>query len=456
MFCVVFIGSLLVSFSSVGFIPERPSEPQALGFGIEGDVIYTGYNYSGTAPAIAYSPVTEQYLLVFEGSNNNGEIKGVFIDANTGENLLLFSIFDSTVVKAKNPDVAYDSDHDRFFVVYERENNARDIEIYGRVVYGGAGYPGGLFPDNKDIKISGEQDEDHTEPAVVHNSDDDEYLVVFVDTPRRIMGQMVQAHEKTPALLGTAFTILNYASGNVYTPDVAWTGVHNSFLAVWHRDRGSGADWIHAHYLHDAYIGSAQKYGSVVKVAPYNEGEDPLTGSCRTPSVAFDTVEDNFLVVFAHQEPGANPVPYSIHGTRLKGRGDQGNPLEGYGFPIETTLNAENDTHNTPSVGYCGVDNEMHVVYATADIGAAGGDLYRVYDRKVTSKSVSSKLEVNKGDGSQILQIPTIIGTGDGRCLAAWRYQKSSTDWDIAAQRIAVQKIFYSNLRHLPYIFYSQ
>jgi len=435
----------------VGYIPEKPSELDALEFGLEGDVIYTGYEHSGTAPAIAYSPVTEQYLLVFEGDNNNGEVKGVFIDANNGENLMLFSIFDSPFVKAKNPDVAYDTDHDRFLVVYER-----DDEIYGRVVYGGAGHPGGLFPDNKDIKISGKTGEVYSNPAVVHNYDDDEYMVVFVREPRGIMGQMVQAHETTPATLGDAFSILNYTNGNVYSPDVAWTGKHNSFLAVWHRDRATGADWIHAHYIHDAYRATTQKYGSVVKVAPYNEGEDPLTGSCRTPSVAFDTVEDNFLVVFAHQEPGANPVPYSIHGTRLKGRGDQGNPLEGYGFPIETTLNAENDTHNTPSVGYCGVDNEMHVVYATADIGAAGGDLYRVYDRKVTSKSVSSKLEVNKGDGSQILQIPTIFGTGDGRCLAAWRYQKSSTDWDIAAQRIAVQKIIYSNLRYLPYIFYSQ
>ncbi len=446
MICVIFIGCLLVSFSGVEMFSDQPSEPNALDFSLEGDVIYSGYEHSGTAPAVAYSPVTEQYLLVFEGSEKNGVIKGVFIDANTGENLLLFSIFDSPL-RAKNPDVAYDSDHDRFFVVYEREN-----EIYGRVIYGGAGHPGGLFPDNKDLKISGESGEVHSDPAVVHNSDDDEYMVVFVQAPRRIMGRMVQAHETTPLPLGTAFTILNYPSGNVYTPDVAWTGMHNSFLAVWHRNRASGADWVHAHYLHDQYSGSPQKYGSVVKVAPHNEGEDPLTDSCGNPSVAFDQKEDNFLVVFTHLEGSGSPVPRSIHGTRLKGRGDQGNPLEGYAFPIETIFNSKNDTHIMPSVGYCGVEDEMHVLYTSADIGAAGGDQYRIIDRIVIGETANSELKVHVGDGDQILQVPAISGTDDGRCLAAWRYQKNSTDWDIAAQRIAAQKFIYSDWKFLPFL----
>jgi len=446
----------LASFSSVGYIPEKPSELDALEFGLEGDVIYTGYEHSGTAPAIAYSPVTEQYLLVFEGDNNNGDIMGVFIDANTGENLLLFSISDSPL-RAKNPDVAYDSDHDRFFVVYERENTDRDIEIYGRVVYGGFGHPMGLFPDTKDILISGKQDEDHYDPAVAHNSDDDEYVVVFVNAPKGIRGRKVLSHETTPLPLGAdSFNILSYTSGNVFSPDVAWSGMNNSFLAVWHRDRTSGADWIHAYYLHDKYIEIPQRYGSVVKVAPHNEGEDPLTQSCRSPTVAFDPVEKNFLVVFSHKEADGAPVPESIHGTRLKGRGDQGDPLLGYAFPIETTINNDNDTHNTPSVGYCGVENEMHVLYATADINPAGDDLYRIYGRTISGESVSSKLEVHEGEGDQILQIPVITGTNDGRCLAAWRYQKDSTEWDIAAQRISAQQNNFVDWGFLPIIVKSQ
>ena len=378
MLCVVFIGCLLVSFSGVVILPGQPSVPEVGDHAGEGELILTGYPYSGTAPAVAYSTKSEQYLLVFEGNQNNGGIVGVFIDANTGENLSLFNIQDSTL-RAKNPDVAYDSDNDRFLVVYERENSSGDFEIYGRLIYGGWGNPNGWFPFFSDTKISGKLDEDDYDPAVTYNSDEKLFAVVFVRAPKKIMGRLVQADDSEPTPLGTeAFTILSYTSGNVYTPDVAWTKIHNSFLAVWHRDRPSGADWIHAYYLHDADMSGSildQKYGNVVKIAPHNEGDFPLLFSCGNPSVAYDPSEDNFLVVFAHLEGSGSPAPRSIHGTRLNGRGDMGDPLDGYAFPIETSLDSENHTHNAPGVAYCGLENEMHVAYATADIGAAGGDL---------------------------------------------------------------------------------
>ena len=87
-------------------------------------------------------------------------------------------------------------------------------------------------------------------------------------------------------------------------------------------------------------------------------------------------------------------------------------------------------------MAYCGLENEMHVAYATADIDAPGDDIYRIVDRVVKDKTAGPRVKIHEGDADQILQIPAIAGTKDGRCLAAWRYQKNMTEWDIAARRI--------------------
>lgn len=132
-----------------------------------------------SSPAVAYSPTTNQYFVVWDdwrnGSTPGSSIQGQRIRAGGGQVGGDFAI--STAPAGEwAPSVAFNPTTNQYLVVWEDERNepTRGLDIYGRLVT----TQGALF--GSDFRISGAARDQGT-TAVASNSTTNQYLVLWED-----------------------------------------------------------------------------------------------------------------------------------------------------------------------------------------------------------------------------------------------------------------------------------
>ena len=149
--------------------------------------------------AVAYNPAEDEYLVVWEGDDDNGtlvdgetEIFAQRVNAATGAQVGAgdFRISDmgpdgDPAYDAQKPAVAYNGVNHEYLVVWSGEENIGalvngEFEIFGQRIDAGTGLQVGL----NDFRISdmgpdGAPNFDALEPAVAFNSVGNEYLVVW-------------------------------------------------------------------------------------------------------------------------------------------------------------------------------------------------------------------------------------------------------------------------------------
>lgn len=406
---------------------------------LEGGIINVGYlSLDQDNPAVAYSTLSGQYLVVFESSSNNGNILGQFVDAKTGALLGSYFYIANSTSSENNPDVAYDPGNDRFLVVYD-DGNVGSRNVVGLLVYGSHQSSGNQIPSFLPTMIAGGAADEY-DPAVAYNAADQQFAVVYLRDNYVVYGRMVGAGNTYPNPLGTGgFEIWNHGSSYAHDPDVAWASGGNTFLAAWHRQRPDAEvepDYIAVAYLYDTYQGGGSQVYGTWRMAPYDSGSDPLANDCASPAVAYDPVADAYVVVFQHKYMTAS---YAIHGQRLRSQYDSGTFRydADYAFPIETSIPSFSG-HVQPDISFSGTSNEMHVVYTSYWTSPSS---YWVHDRTLHGTNVGLRLEVRHAGGDAIEQ-PAVSGSSNGRCLVVWREAYTPEDWDIFGQRVSPYRVF--------------
>ena len=247
-------------------LPQAGSHTQISFMGPDNDT-----NYLAQRPAAAYDDSNNQYLVVWRGDDNTAplindeyEIFGQILQSNliTTTNKIRISAMGpagDTNYSAAIPDVAFNNDNDQYLVVWAGEHNSGfqgngEFEIYGQRL-DAAGNPIG----STDFRISdmgddGNADYDAFAPAVIYDSDNDAYLIVWrgddntaplVDDEYEIFAQWIDGNNG--AALGNNDVRLsdmgNVDGDNNYVaqrPSLAYDSGFPQALVVWQGDDNTG------------------------------------------------------------------------------------------------------------------------------------------------------------------------------------------------------------------------
>lgn len=154
-------------------------------------------NYDAFQPAVAYNNINNEYLVVWYGDDNQGslvndefEIFGQLLDASGNEvgsddfRISFMGDDGFTTAEAAAPDVAFNSASNSYLVVWQGDDAADgtiddELEVYAASVSGS-----GTLQNMSDIRLSdmgpdGDIAYAAMNPAVVFNSVNDEFLVIW-------------------------------------------------------------------------------------------------------------------------------------------------------------------------------------------------------------------------------------------------------------------------------------
>ena len=223
-------------------------------------------NFDAVDPSVAYNTSNNNYLVVWEGNDDTGnlvvneiEIFGQLISATgveTGTNDIRISDMGpdgNGSFDAVDPSVAYNTSNNNYLVVWEGDDdtgnlvNAED-EIFGQLMSSSGNELGPNDFRISDMGPHGNNDFDAKDPSVAYNSSNNNYLVAWegddntgslVDNEFEIFGQLVSAAGNN---IGTNdFRISDMGpDGNenfdAFDPVLIFNPAINGFLVVWEGD----------------------------------------------------------------------------------------------------------------------------------------------------------------------------------------------------------------------------
>jgi len=135
-----------------------------------------------------------------------------------------------------------------------------------------------------------------------------------------------------------------------YSPSVAYNSIHDEYLVLWQNEWPGNTD-IYARRVHAK--GEILSWFAVGPTAPLN----PYTNRRAEPSVAYDPVNDRYLVVWAYDTSG-NGSNWDIHGIFVNWNG----PIQGlHEFNICDWPTQQRDA----KVAYSLVEEEFMIVWWT-------------------------------------------------------------------------------------------
>ena len=283
-------------------------------------------------PAVAYSPASQSYLVVWQ--NNQLQIRGQIVSADgilldnphTPEDErdpeVTFAIGDTGLGDQHEPIIAHNAAADEYLVVWEDHLNGNS-DLYGRLVDA----DGFLLTDNLAlITDTAEQ----CDPALAYNETADNYLLVWTDyreVPRKVYRLLLDA-TGNPADPEEALSTTSSKH-----PALAYNAAQNQYLVVWDEAGPSFGDDI----------------GGQIVNADGSPAGPPLTicagpDDQKDPFVAYNDTLHQYLVVWQdwryREESSAD-----IYGQRV---GADGTLSEQGDFLIGST----SDEETRPVVAY--------------------------------------------------------------------------------------------------------
>jgi len=208
---------------------------------------------------------------------------------------LAFSAYGTAFYGDSTPSITYDPQNNRYLLVYSKIGLDFESDIYAQLINcDGKAY-------GNEFKIS---DANNTQyyPGVAYDGENQKFLVVWGDTrddSGNIYGQFVNLDG---TLSGNNFVISN-ADGYQFYPSMAFDNVNQRFLVVW-QDYRSGTNY-------DIYGQMVNTDGSLYGS---NFAISQETNYQSSPSVAYDSVNQRFLVVWQDYRSGTN---YDIYGQMV-------------------------------------------------------------------------------------------------------------------------------------------
>lgn len=259
-------------------------------------------------PAAAYNSSRDEFLVVWHCNwggyrdiwasrlDRFGKVLGAFIVATGGND-------------RAQPAVAYDSQHDRYLVVwsYDFWGNGSDWDVYGRLVPWNGPDPGSTE------FVIWETTDSQWNPKVAYSTGDDEYVVVWTNTsasPATVSFRLL-ASTGTP---GYAATLAGDGVHDFLNPDITYSWVRNEYLVAYEIDQADVAV---------RRVSSPGNFTSEVLVANWPDAES-------APAVATCPGQDQWLVGWKN---GSDRV----YGRYLHGDGT----VDGGPFEVGDTVGGE-------------------------------------------------------------------------------------------------------------------
>jgi Ca2+-binding RTX toxin-like protein len=295
-------------------------------------------NREAGSPSVAHNTQANEYLVVWPAdglptddkwevfgqrlSASGAELGGDFRISNTGtEGDASTDVFD-------RPAVVYNSQANEYLVVWLADGLGTndELEIFGQRLSAAGAELGGDFristtgTDGDTARAAGD-------PAVAYSPQANEYLVAWhgdglaTDNENEVFGQRLSA---TGAELGTDFRISSRAAVH---PAVTHNSQANEYLVVW---RGSGATDVGLEVFGQRLSASGEKVGADLRISTTGNDGEPGP-STDQPAVAYEASSNEYLVTW--NADGLATNKFEIFGQRLRADGAE---LDG-DFRISTT-----------------------------------------------------------------------------------------------------------------------
>ncbi len=364
-------------------------------------------NFDAREPDIAFNSNNNEYLLVWEGTDQRGgmaageaEIYGQRVDAQSGALLgekafrISFQGPDGTSnFDARNPVVTYNPNRNEYLVAWSGDDNSGtlvegEFEIFTQRINA----LNGALVGTQNFRISdmgpdGNRDYDAIDPAVTYNAAEDLYLVVWrgedgaATVPIgqfEIYGQLLDG--ATGAELGdNDFRISRMGPENdpnydAFSPAVAYNAMDNEFLVVWDGDDDSGSlvqDEIEVFAQRlDGGTGVLRGSGPIRVSDAGNNGD--ILREASHPDVAWNRDRNEYMVVWSADDNtgGRADGEFEIYGQMLTAVGAEAGVND---FLISNTGGSGNAIFDAdePAIAYHGAAHQF-VVNWRGDNGVDG------------------------------------------------------------------------------------
>jgi len=319
--------------------------------------------------------------------------------------------------------IAYDSVNNRYLLVYLNVDNSYNYAIYGQLL----NWDGSLY--GSEIVIYAPASNNYAEsPSVAYDSANQRFLVAWNDqrnsatTGTDIYGQLVTAGGD---LSGENIAICT-AAATQSSPSVAYDSVNQRFLVAWHDYRNGAAD--------------VNIYGQLVNAGGgLNGGNFAICTAASVqynPSVAYDSVNQRFLVAWEDHRNGA-ATGRDIYGQVLNAGGT---PFGG-NFAICTAAEAQYN----PSVAYDSANQRFLVAWQDNRNSAITG--WDIYGQLVTDGGAVSGGNIAICTAADDQYYPSVgYDSTNQRFLVAWSDYRNftTTGSDIYGQLITAAGALYS------------
>lgn len=196
---------------------------------------YLDFDQQGAS--IAYNSQRQEYLVVWWGEPSSGDVWGQRVSRNGSVVGAPIDIAGAAVGDQRIPDVAYNSQHNEYLVVWDNEDATHD-SIRARRVAANGWLPGEVFT----VASGSIADTYCTDPAVAYASVADRYLVIYEYGNKYgwiQYGIAARALTSDGSPDGAAFDVRPYGGGSPPLGlDLAYNRARNEFLVVWAETAG--------------------------------------------------------------------------------------------------------------------------------------------------------------------------------------------------------------------------
>lgn len=243
-------------------------------------------------PSVAYNPDRQEYLVVwYNDRDGNDDIRAQRLDKDGVKIGGPFYIAAGPGDDRRYPDVAYNSKHKQYLVVWENQKSGGYKSIRARRLSGT-----GALLDSSDIVLSGETNlQTPSKPAVAYASTSDRYTVVFAETFHPALTYYICAQLVTSngTLDGTNY-LISITSDPTREPDIAYNRHANRHMVVWEQYDPKGKAYMIKGIQFKGDGGTWDNYWSLVY-----SGVDYLNPAIAAiPNAPGNT---KFLLVFQYQ-----------------------------------------------------------------------------------------------------------------------------------------------------------
>jgi Calx-beta domain len=353
--------------------------------------------YDAGNPAISYNATNNEYLVVWSGEDNSGElVKGEFeiyaqrVNAETaaeiGVDMRLSNMGTNdgdTAFSAVSPAVSYNITNNEYLVIWRGDDDTaplidNEFEVYAQRVNAATGASIGNATRLSDMGPDGNASFSARQLAIRYNITDNEYLVVWsgddnsgalVDGEFEIFAQRINA--ASGAEIGVDIRLSDMGSdGDVafgaFEPAVSYNVINNEYLVAWSGDDNSGAlvDGEFEIFAQRINAASGAEIDGDIRLSDMGTNDGDSAFKAYTPAVSYNSSNNEYFVVWRADDDTAPLVDGEIEvfAQRL----NAGNGAE-IGGDIRLSDMGPNGVSNytvfEPDVSYNATNNEYLAVW---------------------------------------------------------------------------------------------